>query len=137
MMNPPEISTERRRRRSEKPGEAMTYQLARVVKDFGLDCCLVVDQTGQVIASAHHRSPNFVDAFASLLPLMSDHPEHQHRYLEQLHRFDPDLDPQEITTCVFRAGGRRLFIGATGPEAVMNEVAIFRAITGARRIHDQ
>lgn len=134
MMNTPETTTDRRRRRSDEPHQAIGHQLARVVKDFRLDCCLIVDQTGQVVASSHQRSQEFVDAFASLLPLMSDHPEHEPRYLDQLRRFDDALDEREITSCVFRAGGRRLFIGATGPEAVMNEVAIFRAITGTRRI---
>ena len=138
MMNSPEISDpcrDRRRRRSDEPEVALGYQLARVATDFDLECCVIVDESGHTVAEASELSSAINSEFANLLPTMSKLPEHRGRFIDQIRRHLPELSDDELSVCVFRAGGRRLFIGAVGPEAVMNEVAIFRAITGARRIH--
>ena len=135
MLKSQKKSEDRRQRRSSEPQTALSYQLDRVVEDFGLDCCLIVDEKGEVVAGSPDTSAPLMQDFASLLPLLSIMCEQKSRVARELRRHRANLASDELTACVFRAGGRRLFIGAMGPEAVMNEIAIFRAITGARRIH--
>ncbi|TXD42649.1 hypothetical protein FRC96_02990 [Lujinxingia vulgaris] len=134
----PDISTaeqpERRRRRAERPELALGYQLDQVVRDFALRCCVLVDEQGMMVAASPDCPTPFMQALAGLAPTMAVVPEHRQAHLETLRRQNPLLESEELAVCAFRAGGRRLFIAAVGEEAVMNEVAIFRAITGARRI---
>lgn len=129
------VFEDRRRRRSEEPSTAIALQLEQVVDDFGLDCCIIVDADGESVASSPQATSPQMEAFAGLLPAICTVTGQREDYLRQLRRAGWDVDADELTGCVFRAGGRRMFIGAIGAEAVMNEVAIFRAITGARRIH--
>lgn len=136
MMNSSETVEDRRRRRSGDLELAIGYQLDRVLKDFDLQCCLIVDESGSSIASAPDSPTPLMERFGALLPVMATITENREQHFDQLREICPELKDDELTACVFRAGGRRLFIGAIGSEAVMNEVAIFRAITGARRIHD-
>ncbi len=135
MNNSPENIEDRRRQRSEDPELAIGYQLERVVEDFNLECCLIVDESGTTIATSPDSPTPLMQRFAAMLPTMATVTEHRDEHLKQLREVRSDLGDDDLTACVFRAGGRRLFIGAVGPEAVMNEMAIFRAITGARRIH--
>ena len=121
---PSNSTTDRRRRRSDDPNQALGYQLDQVVDDFNLRGCVMVGQDGETIAASPAPASDELQQLARLLPTMS---------VEKSAKWDQD----ECSTCVFRAGGRRTFIGALGPEAVMNEVAIFRAIIGARRISDE
>lgn len=132
-----EIKQERRRRRTDIPELAMGYQLDEVARDFHLDCCLIVDDAGRVLATSPEASTPFMQSLAALLPAMATIKESRAAHLDQLRKRRPSLDDDELTTCAFRAGGRRLYIAAVGSEAVMNEVAIFRAIIGTRRIHGQ
>jgi hypothetical protein len=126
---------ERRRRRSEEPEVAVGYQLMQVVREFGLECCLIADESGRVVSAAPDRASPLMRSLGSLLPAMAMLPGSRDAHLRRLQDHRPELSGEEVTCCVFRAGGRRLYIAALGPEAVMNEVAIFRAILGARRIH--
>lgn len=126
---------DRRRRRSDEPCTAIAYQVEQVVDDFDLDSCIIVDADGNTVAASPGVETPKMEAFAGLLPAICAVEGQRGAYLEHLHSAGWDIDADEMTSCVFRAGGRRLFIGAIGDEAVMNEVAIFRAITGARRIH--
>ena len=138
MIKSPELSAnrrDRRRQRSDEPQVALCYQLQQVLTDFALEYCVIADETGTTVAEASCLSSDLGEEFATLLPTMAKLTEHRPRFIDQLRRHKPDLKDDELTACVFRAGGRRMFIGAIGSEAVMNEVAIFRAITGARRIH--
>lgn len=121
---PSNSTTDRRQRRSDDPNQALGYQLDQVVDDFNLRGCVLVGQDGETIAASPSPASDELQQLARLLPTMS---------VEKSAKWDQD----ECSTCVFRAGGRRYFIGALGPEAVMNEVAIFRAIIGARRISDE
>ncbi len=128
---------DRRQHRSQEPEEAIAYQVEHVVCDFDLECCLIVDSDGNRIAASSKAEGSKTEALARLLPLICA-VEGPHRgHLERLRKAGWDVEIDEITSCVFRAGGRRHFIGAIGSEAVMNEVAIMRAITGARRIHSE
>lgn len=126
--------TERRRRRSASPILAISYQLDQVVEDFHLDCALIVDESGAVQAASPNAPTDFLVSLQTLLPSLCTLPEAREIHLNRLRQIRPDLEEENLSTCVFRAGGRRLYIAAVGPEAVMNEVAIFRAITGTRRI---
>lgn len=135
MLETTAFQQDRRRRRSSDPNLALGYQLDQVLEDFGLECCVVVDEDGDVIAASPESPTTFVQNLSQLLPVMAMLPEHREGHLNALRRYRPDLDSDEVACSVFRAGGRRRFIAAVGPEAVMNEVAIVRAITGARRIH--
>ena len=128
------IQNERRQRRSNSPLLAIGYQLDQVVEDFHLDCVLIVDESGAIQAASPDAPCEFQVALQSLLPSLATLPEARSIHLNRLRQLRPDLNEDNLSTCVFRAGGRRLYIGAVGPEAVMNEVAIFRAITGTRRI---
>lgn len=134
MLNLHPTVEERRRRRTDRPELALGYQLDQVVQDFGLECCLIVDESGQIIAVSPESSTAFIQSLAALTPAMATLPQAQELHLEQLRRHNPELKGNQISTCVFRAANRRLYIAAVGQEALMNEVAIFRAITGARRI---
>ncbi|WP_158542578.1 hypothetical protein [Lujinxingia litoralis] len=125
---------ERRRRRTERPELALGYQLDQVVRDFELRCCVLVDEDARLVAASPDCPTSFMQALAGLVPTMAVVPQHREQHLETLRRQQPLLTADELAVCAFRAGGRRLFIAAVGTEAVMNEVAIFRAITGARRI---
>ncbi|RVU45777.1 hypothetical protein FRC91_13475 [Bradymonadales bacterium TMQ1] len=137
-LNRPDISTaeqpERRRRRAERPELALGYQLDQVVRDFALRCCVLVDEQGAMVAASPDCPSAFMQALVGLAPTMAVVPEHRETHLQTLRRHNPLLECDEVAVCAFRAGGRRLFIAAVGQEAVMNDVAIFRAITGARRI---
>ncbi len=126
---------EQRRRRSEDPEIAVGYQLDQVVKDFGLECCLIADENGVVTAATPRRTTPLMKSLGALLPAMAMLPASRDVHMQRLRDHRPDLADDEVSCCVFRAGGRRLYIAALGPEAVMNEVAILRAIVGARRIH--
>lgn len=134
MLNSPEVAEDRRQRRTADPERAIGFQLEQVVEDFSLDCCVIVDDSGDVVAASPDESTPMMGEFANSLPAMATFPEHRTRHLDQMRRHRPELGDDEVTTCVFRAGGRRYFIGAVGSEVVMNEIAIFRAITGTRRI---
>lgn len=128
------VLPDRRRRRSESPILAMGYQLDQVVADFQLHCAVIADETGRVLAISPEADTEFLKAFARRLPAMESVRSMRAMHMERLALHWPGLEEEQIATCVFRAGGRRMYAGAVGPEAVMNEVAIFRAITGTRRI---
>lgn len=139
MMESPHILEDslqdRRSRRTSCTDLAIGYQLDQVIKDFDLECCLIVDDTGRVIGTSPETPTPFMQTLAALVPSMAVVPDCREMHLDRLRQHRPDIESDEMTACVFRAGGRRLYIAAVGPEAVMNEVAIFRAITGTRRIH--
>ncbi len=134
MLSFPNLNDDRRTRRSDDPSLAIGFQLEQVVRDFGLDCCVLVDEGGQVIALSPDSPTPLMEGLARLAPMMAMAPEHRGSHMAPLRRHRPDLGIDEVTCCVFRAGGRRMFIAAVGKEAVMNEVAIMRAISGTRRI---
>jgi hypothetical protein len=130
---PAEIN--RRRRRTNQTDLAIGYQLDQVIKDFGLECCLIVDDSGHIVGTSPEDPTPFTQTLAALLPSMATLPECRDTHLERLQQHRPDIKNDDLAACLFRAGGRRLYIAALGSEAVMNEVAIFRAILGTRRIH--
>lgn len=125
---------EQRQRRSEEPLIAIGFQLDQIVADFRLYCAVIVDDEGRVLAQSPEGSTGFIKAFIERLPAMEAIPEAHEYHYNHLRVHWPDLQEDQVATCIFRAGGRRLYIGAVGPDAVMNQVAIFRGITGTRRI---
>ena len=135
MEQPLDFMQKRRRRRSGDPALATRYQLDQVLRDFDLSCCLIVDDSADVVATAPEYPTPMMRRMAGLLPTFASSGRPRKSHLQIIcGTHDPDLGADEVTACVFRAGGRRHYIGAVGPEAVMNELAIFRAIIGVRRI---
>lgn len=128
------LGKERRSRRSADPVLAIGFQLKQVIEDFSLDCCIIADDQGVIEAMAPESPTVFMEKLSQVMPTMALAPEIGPAHLSILRSIRPDLRADQLSVCVFRAGGQRMFIAAVGDEAVMNEVAIMRAITGARRI---
>jgi hypothetical protein len=119
---------DRRRRRSDDPNTALQFQLEQVIDDFGLTSAVLSDNSGRVVAEAHTfydmpEPPNGVDV-PSQDTIVDD--------------FNAEIDVTEDIDCVeFRSQGARFFITAQGRDDSLREVALYRVVLGAKRIHKE
>lgn len=118
---------ERRTTRSQNPHAALELQLQQVVIDFGVESCFVVDSGGTILASSQTPCPA-MRRLAGWVPTLSRRSMRRPSAHPKIDGFD------DLAVSEFRVGGQRRFMATTGGESTMRNVALFRAILGARRI---
>ncbi|MBA2664782.1 MAG: hypothetical protein H0U74_21015 [Bradymonadaceae bacterium] len=105
-----------RRRRSGDRTLALNLQLEQVVNDFELGACLLADESGELIAASHTCTTAYDKALGAL-------------------KASANGAQDGISVREFHASGSRYLVATSGQEPVMNEVGVYRAILGVRRIH--
>ena len=119
---------ERRRRRSDETSTALRFQLEQVIEDFGLTSAVLSDSAGHVVAEAHDLDDGCDD------PTGVDVPG-QDTIIDD---YEGPIDVTDDIDCFeFRSQGQRFFITAQGQDDSMREVALYRVVLGAKRIHKE
>ena len=129
------ISKERRSRRSEKTYQAIAYQLEHVLKIHGLRSFALSDSNGLVLARA--GAPEEADALAAYAPVLAKCTDRGRRgeVLSQLGAIVDGAHEDNTEVRSFFVDGERLFLGLVGATGASLEAAIYRTLTGIRRIY--
>ncbi len=122
---------DRRMRRSHDPLLATKFQLQRVVEDFELETCILVDEAGNLVETAG-RHLEFEEALARETPRLAVGSNCRLLFarLNKVHR----VRPNQISACEFRVAGERWYVAAVGAASTMRDVGLYRAVLGIRRI---
>lgn len=107
---------DQRLRRSDDRREAFGLQLDQIVRDFALGACVLFDEEGAVLAASWRSLEAYEQA----------------RHLVATHRFPR---ASQLAVRDFLVEGRRYLVAAVGGDPVANEISVYRAILGVRRIH--
>ncbi len=110
-------TTNMRRQRSEDRFVATVFQLEQVLKDFGLSACVVVDESGQIVASVAKDDEEL--NWSHEIPTLSRQGRRR----------------RGVSICEFRAAGRPMFVAAVGAALGSRDMGMYRAVLGLRRIH--
>ena len=125
---------DRRRRRSDDPGTALRYQLEQVIDDFELMSCVLSDANGRVLAEAHDFDD--VDDDTCAVDAEPHDTLLDDGFDDGLDDGSEAIDVTDDIDCVeFRSQGVQLFITAQGRDESFREVALYRVVLGAKRIH--
>lgn len=127
---------ERRRRRSNNPLVATRYQLEQVIHDFELDLCLIATEDGRLFASTNDADPVITELFAAIA---SDALKDPNSATVQgvMRACGIDSHARQIYTQEFWAWEQPMIMLAIGELAESEELDLFRAILGVRRITRQ
>lgn len=119
-------ATERRRRRSDDPGQAIRYQLDACRQEAGLDAMILADRDGLCIAVSGPAAA--CEEFAARVSVM-------HR---EAHDFDGELwtqdDRWDVHVRRFDVGGIELCLCAVGGIAGERAAEVERSLRGVTRI---
>lgn len=120
------IATERRRRRSNDPSQALAYQLDACRKRAGLDAMILADQDGLCVATAGRAET--CEQFAARVPMIQ---RGARRFAGEMWT---DEDRWDVDVWRFDVGGMELSLCAVGgmPDERTQELA--RSLKGVTRI---
>lgn len=118
---------ERRIRRSNSTGRALTFQLQTCAERSGVDAMILADAQGLVVAS----SPWHDDATAGIAATLANIQEHQFRVVTVRDESGP---PRTIAARGFQAGEERLVVCAVGCPSSQTVDELYTAMGGIRRI---
>ena len=129
------ISKERRARRSAKTYQAIAYQLEHVLKVHGLRSFALSDANGLVLAQAGCQEE--ADALAAYAPVLAKCTDRARRgeVISQLGSIVDGAREDNTEVRSFFIDGERLFLGLVGATGASLESAIYRTLTGIRRIY--
>ena len=127
----------RRRRRSDQPLQALTYQLEHIFERENLHNFTLGDARGLVIAQAGdiHES-NVLAAYAPMLA-RSVAGRYRRQVLSRIGSVIPTITVDSIHVRRFKMEGQQLYLTLVGRPGVYRDVSLYRAITGVRRIFDE
>ena len=128
---------ERRRRRSNNSFEAIRLQLEHLHERLDLDALVLGDSNGLLLAGAGDRLD--AEVLAAYAPLLSNRTERSRRreVLDTIRRMAPALGGREIAVRSFCVDGQHLLLGIVGDGNAQLHAALYRALTGVRRILDE
>lgn len=106
-----------RSRRSDDRFVATVFQLEQIIEDFDLAACVVVDESGRIVASVA-RNEEHIDW------------THEIPAIARLGR-----RRRGVSVCEFRANGRPMFVATVGNKNGARDIGMYRAVLGLRRIH--
>ena len=124
--------TDHRHQRSERPEEALLYQLRQIIDDFAVDAIVVSDIDGGLVAHAGGTITTATALSTEAQRLANG--SHCRLMYARLTRAQPSIRQNRVSACEFRIGARRLFVTALGGSATMRDVAMMRAVLGFKRI---
>lgn len=128
---------DRRRRRSSNTYEAITYQLEYILEEQGLQNFVLGDSRGLLLATAGRQDDAHVlAAYAPVVAKCMD----KSRYYDVIDRiggFIPEADPQTVAFRTFDVYGEQLHLVLLGEAGKLNQISIYRAVTGVRRILEE
>lgn len=128
---------ERRSRRSKETLQAITFQLEHVARVHDLRNFTFSDETGLVLASSGHAEES--ELVAALAPVLANCADRARRaeLLDTLGATIPGLHHDGVLIRSFYLDGTRYFLALVGEPGAKLDAAIYRALTGARRIYRQ
>jgi len=128
------VTFERRRLRSPNLARAMELLLAAVGEAFNLSHAVVADHSGLMQAS--WGDPDDGHALAAYAPMLhrTMDPLIRERIIETLAQYIPRADSSRIAIRHFTCGGESLYVCVLGDPGASKDVALCRALSGARRI---
>lgn len=128
---------ERRSRRSKETLKAITFQLEHVTSVHDLRNFTFSDETGLVLASSGHAEESeLIAAYAPVLSNCADR-ERRAELIAKLSESMPELQESGLLIRSFYLDGTRYFLALVGEPGAQLDAAIYRALTGARRIYRQ
>lgn len=120
------MATERRRRRSNDPTQALVYQLDACRRRAGLDAMILADQDGLCIATAGRAET--CEEFAARVPLMQRGVQ---RFASEVWT---DEDRWDVDVCRFDLNGMELSLCAVGGMADERAQELACSLQGVTRI---
>lgn len=128
---------DRRRRRSDKPLQALTYQLEHIYDQQDLHNFTLGDARGLVVAQAGdiHESR----LLAAYAPVMTRSVSRRWRQqvLSRMTALTATITADSIHVRSFEIDDQQLYLTLVGRPGVYRDVGLYRAITGVRRILDE
>lgn len=125
---------ERRRVRSTNASRAMNYLFEAITDTTEISDLALADSRGLLLV--HSGSEPACDVLAAYAPLLTKtlDSDARHQLLGTMASYVNDASPDRITVRRFAHHGEELYVCALGGETVSKDVAVCRAIRGARRI---
>lgn len=131
------LPSDRRRRRSAKTLEALTYQLEHIFRREDLHNFTLCDTRGLVVAQAGNKRESEVLAAFSPMLSRSVSRRYRHQVFSRINNLLPTITADSIHVRRFDIEGETLFLTLVGRPGVYQDVSLYRAITGVRRIFDE
>ena len=128
------LPTNRRRRRSNQPLKALTFQLEHIFESEDLHNFTLGDKKGLVLAQAGNRHES--EVLAAYAPLLAASVDERSRcqVLARINAHLPTLELNSVHVRPFSIDDQSLFLTLAGRPGVYRDVSLYRAITGVRRI---
>lgn len=128
------LRPERRRRRSDQPLQALTYQLEHIFERNELHNFTLGDSRGLVIAQAGdiHES-EILAAYAPMLARTVDR-RYRRQVLSHINSVAPTINVDSIYVRRFRLDHQAFFLTLVGRPDIYRHISLYRAISGVRRI---
>ena len=128
------LYAERRRRRSNKPLQALTYQLEHIFERNELHNFTLGDCRGLMIAQAGdiHES-EILAAYAPMLARTVDR-RYRRQVLSHINSVIPTITVDSIYVRRFRLDHQAFYLTLVGRPDVYRHLSLYRAISGVRRI---
>ncbi len=132
------FSPERRGKRSSETYRAINFQLEHLFRMHGLRNFTLSDANGMILAHAGFlEESEAVAAYAPVLAKCTDR-ERRAQVIDKIGGHIPfDYSESLVEVRSFFVDGERLFLGVVGEGSAAVETAIYRALTGIRRIYKQ
>lgn len=128
------VPFERRKVRSSNPNRAMTHLFDAIARDAEVQHMALADQRGLLLV--HSGEEGTCDVLAAYAPLLSKtvDPSSREVLLDTMSGYLATARPERIAVRRFDHGGEPLFLCALGEQDARKDVAVCRAVSGARRI---
>ncbi|MFT4704801.1 MAG: hypothetical protein ACI81R_002509 [Bradymonadia bacterium] len=128
------VNFERRKVRSVNPNRAISYLFRSIARDADVGHMALADKRGLLLV--HAGEEETCDVLAAYAPLLSQtvDPESRDTLLGTMTSYLSEASPEKISVRRFEYAGEALFLCALGKIGAGKDVAVCRAISGARRI---
>jgi hypothetical protein len=133
-MNVVSMIPERRRKRSKEACEAIALQLTHILEQEGLRNFTLGDGRGLVIASAGAGEES--DVMAAYAPMIAGCVDKSRReaIFAKIRQFVPGVFEETCHVKAFEIDGEEFYLTILGAPGIYQQVGLYRAVTGVRRI---